>query len=365
VFELTNATCSLFTCECPGDSGGSDGPSFKWFMGVGLAITGSFCTSFGMVLQKLSHTHQQEGHTSFPQFCGLICAPRWLIGFIMMSIMPLPLDIFALAFAPQSVIAPLSGMTIILVQVVAPRVLGERPTWRDWGACLVILCGTGILAVVGDQCSITYTIEDIRTLYASPIFLFVDSFMLFFIAAAFLVVYIPGCTGVVVRAFLHAYLAGALAGQQNVGFKAVSMNLEQSFSGHSECWGDWLFWLLLVAVLFTATMQVIQLNKGLALMEAVRYLPMYNSSLIVCSSLAGMIFYQEYKRMTVAGLIGYGAAVLMIVLGVMMLAKPKRTQQPELQDVIIKGESEHAEKLLDTGETDDNPCYEPTLSSTV
>ena len=34
------------------------------------------------------------------------------------------------------------------------------------------------------------------------------------------------------------------------------------------------------------------LNMGLALMEATRYLPVYNASLIVCSAIAGMSFYQ-------------------------------------------------------------------------
>ena len=57
------------------------------------------------------------------------------------QVVPAPFDIVAFAMAPQSIIASLTGVTIVLVQVFAPWCLGEHVTRTDWIATALIVCG--------------------------------------------------------------------------------------------------------------------------------------------------------------------------------------------------------------------------------
>jgi len=277
-----------------------------------------------MILQKLAHNKQQECRR-YREFCGLLLSPQWLVGFLFIVAIPLPLDIAALSMTPQSVIAPLSGATIVLSQVVAPRMLGERkPVLFEWLACLAIVLGTAFLAAMGNPCSIDYTVDEIRALYTHSPFLIQEAAAFLLIAIAVFGVVSPAPTNVFggqVRPLCHGFLAGALAGQQNVMFKAVSENIGQTFSGNAKGWEDWLSYVMLIGVALSATLQIMNLNQGLALMEATRYLPLYNAFLIICSSMSGMTFYQEYEQLTALGGAGYALSVAIIVLGVLALAR--------------------------------------------
>lgn len=54
----------------------------------------------------------------------------------------------------------------------------------------------------------------------------------------------------------YAYLAGAVGGQQNVFFKAVSTNIAQTTSGNAAGWHHWLAYVMLTGTVGCAVLQV-------------------------------------------------------------------------------------------------------------
>lgn len=324
---MVGPSCSLLHCKCPGAAASSHGPGILWFAGIFCGVFGSLGTVTGMVLQKYAHNQQERGETKSSYFMGFQLSWMWFLGFVLLVFVPMPLDLAALALAPQSIIAPLSGVTIVLSQVVAPRMLKERePSMLEWGWSSVIFIGTVLLALVGDQCSLTYSNPELKVLYPNKVFLMCEVCQFSLIGLAMLCASCPARVPFLSRYKLaqplaYAYLSGALGGQQNVLLKASAENVDEAFRGNEEGWGDWFTYWNIFGCIALGTLQVMALNMGLALMEATRYLPVYNASLIVCSAIAGMSFYQEYERMTLYAGLGYGVAISIIVSGVIMLAR--------------------------------------------
>lgn len=63
----------------------------------------------------------------------------------------------AYAFAPQSILAPISGLDIVWNTLLAPCTLGEKLTGKRLIACLLITAGTVLIAVFGSHSEAEYT----------------------------------------------------------------------------------------------------------------------------------------------------------------------------------------------------------------
>ena len=117
----------------------------------------------------------------------------------------------------------------------------------------------------------------------------------------------------------YAFLAAAFGSQQNIVLKATSEMLEGLFAGDTEAWErPWAY----VFILMTgcgAGLQLSNLNKGLGISTAVKYLPVYNAGLIVLSTFFGMIYYKEYQDFTTEGIIMFPVGVMFVLFGVLLL----------------------------------------------
>lgn len=67
---------------------------------------------------------------------------------------PLIFEAIALTFAPQSLVSPMGGLTIVLNQIAAPLLLHEHVSTSDWHAIAVLFSGivvsTGIFLFPSD-----------------------------------------------------------------------------------------------------------------------------------------------------------------------------------------------------------------------
>jgi len=325
--------CYTFNCDCPGGSASPE--SWKWTFGILCAIAGSVGSAMGLVLMKLAQNENDrlpEGKKR-PTWGGMLCTtPRWLVGVVLLVGFPTPLALASVALAPQSVVEPLSAVTVVFGQVFAPLILGEVMTCRDWVATFVIFAGCILSAVMGDQCSNTFTIAEIKELFIGTRFLVFEGLIAVIIISCYSFLasskQIPCIKNAedplkaepVWTAMSHALLAGTLAGQQNILFKAIGEAFGHAFGGNSAVWSDWFFYVCLVVTLAVAILQMVHLNMGMKLMEAVKYLPVYNASLIINSTISGLIFYKEYHQITYLGIAMSAVCWVVIVLGVLMLA---------------------------------------------
>ena len=133
-----------------------------WLFGIAASIVGSFGVAAGGVLQKRAHTRNDAAPaaTRSRKCCGgCLCNLEWFVGFMLFAIIPIPFAMVSLALAGQSLIMPLTGVSVVMNQVLAPAVLGEKLTRVDVLATVIIVAGIAISSVFGVHSSATYTMD--------------------------------------------------------------------------------------------------------------------------------------------------------------------------------------------------------------
>jgi len=91
----------------------------------------------------------------------------------------------------------------------------------------------------------------------------------------------------------YAHLAGCIAGQTQL-FLKCGIDLLSA----SDPLGEWLFWVSLGIAGISALCQLYVLNKGLALHEAVTYVPTYQACLSIYTGVAGGFYFQEFENLS-------------------------------------------------------------------
>ena len=136
-----------------------------WWLGVIMSLAASFGTVLGMALQKIGHqknsalpAHERKSCWRNPYTWGGLC---------LMTFIPAPLDVGALAFAKYSVLSPLSGFTLVLNAIVAPVCLGETVEMVDYLGSALICFGTFVTTIYGSHHSRVYTVKRLNSIYGS------------------------------------------------------------------------------------------------------------------------------------------------------------------------------------------------------
>jgi len=318
--------CGFFHCDCDVSSTASESEaSWKWGLGLLFAIIAATTEAIGLVLQKLGQ-NQAKGE---PEFLGLKYTNcTWVTGFLIMVLLPLPANMAAIALAPQSIVEPFSALTVVLCQVSAPCMLHERLSRTDIVATALIVVGCVVSALVGDHCDTEYTTSELKALFQNPAAYIVFAVLMTVLVISFFLLFcwLPRVESytegqrTMGAAVLRTVIAGTLCGQQSVLFKILGETFEQTFDGNNEGWKDWLVYAAGISGTLIAIFQIAQLNLALQLVDGVKALPMYEAVLIINTTVYGLVFYQEYDRMTDAAIITSVSAWLVIIFGVLLLA---------------------------------------------
>merc|ERR1711998_201642 len=107
--------------------------SYMVFVGVCLNAIGSFLAAGAFIVQKFTHNDEAD--------VVMCCRWRWWVGFFMLLSAGI-LEGFSLAWAPLSIVAPLSGLTVLLNTVFAVWFLGE--SFRIYEFIIVVCLALGI-----------------------------------------------------------------------------------------------------------------------------------------------------------------------------------------------------------------------------
>ena len=96
---------------------GLDDP--RWILGICAGLTASAGSATGLVLQKLAHNENDVAtpRSKIETSGGLLCSWKWIAGLVLLIVIPIPLDLVAVSLAPQSVVMPLAGASIVFAQV--------------------------------------------------------------------------------------------------------------------------------------------------------------------------------------------------------------------------------------------------------
>lgn len=287
-----------------------DHRTFSWRASLGLTIClgGSLVSSGGLVLMKYSAMVEEEE--------PIYRRWRWWLGFVCLVILGGGIDGLALYLCPLSLIAPMSGVTIVTNSIFMTCFLGEKMSWMQVIATAVVVVGCSLTSAFGTHQQGNYDakgiIELLQEWYIIPYYFF--TIVIFAISLA--VICYPGRSNFA-QALAYANIAGLLGGNQNTYLKCIMELISESIYGEMQL-THLLVYGLLVAFTITAVAQLSILNEGLAKHAAVEYLPMYQSALTIYGVIAGGVFFQEFRHFNTVSWVMFPGGVLVVLIGLLM-----------------------------------------------
>lgn len=270
--------------------------------------------------------------------------PLWITGLTLQIIGGI-FDFAALGFAPQSVVAPLGSLTLVVNVFLAPIMQKEKPGLKTIIATCIIIAGSVITVFFSATQDSIQTTADVLNLHKSIEFLCYAVSICATMFVLWFMVQFCECLSNSVNEYdidmynkkyrkVHRFCIGALSGimgAQNVFFaKLVSKMIVLTAKRNKEHGGDsgdkdewfydyWQFYLMLFGLGFTIIFQLKWLNSGLKLFSALHIAPIFQSFWITVSVVSGLIVFNEFGQMTSEKRIIFPFGVIITVFGVCYL----------------------------------------------
>ena len=380
----------------------------QWIIGVLLTILSAAGSTTGLILQKVAHVkvqksdgidnaedqemHEQTGVDECPselepnkkrcpsKVFGIPCNKYFIAGFIMLVVVPLPLDLIALANAGQSLILAVgTGCTVIFGQILAPKVLNESLTRHDVMATFFITIGVFISTITGTHETPVYTSATLLHLYTFPAIIITIVFISISTTVCIFIAHNQKLEAKIMPLWLvipyQAYIPSSLGGLQIMVFKMVGELAKNTFDGYEEAklvenpgmnstrtvvetitvneFLRPLMWVCILVVIVLATTQLSYLNRGLAKYNAIKFLPIYNTLLLMIGVTSGAIYFREYSAFDP---VWFPVGIIFEMLGI--LALTRRPQEP-LEANHLPEKKEQKELTYQTSPSNTNQKVHP------
>jgi len=300
----------------------------SFIIGISLAIMAAISNNLGVNLQKLAWTKKQSGSSTVKRYRFI-----WLggmSGIILASVF----DFVALAFAPQSVIAPLGSLTMVMNACIAPYMHGEKLPKVVLLATVIIVSGCATAVASANHDNIICDFGGIFAFYLTAqsivYFIFVTvlfcSVCLFIRRAERILQEFKQDSDEYQKIFKfhrvsYALVAGLLGGQSVVFARAIGLMFQASAQGdgifliHVQTYG------ILLGLIISIFIQMLYLNKGLSRFESTYNVPVFTGTFIVTVATAGGVVYGEFDGFTPLQAALFPIGVLMCIFGVFLLAR--------------------------------------------
>jgi len=300
------------------------GPTINVIVGLCFNLSGSFFSSYGLILQKMSHN---QGHAAKPveRWGGywVLVDPTWWAGFAFMVLAGL-MGGTGLYLCPMGLVAPFAGFTIVTNSLFAKwflkeslvnvKVLGRGPIDVEvWGTGLVV-AGTISCTTFGPHDEKQYSSEQLLKLFFSSEMMVHYIFTCVLLVSCIVVVRKPEYNKSFYEAFAYANMAGMIGGNQNLVLKTTMVLFRES------AWESPSTYIMPLLTITAVILQLVTLNLGLARHAAVKYLPMYQSALVLYGVWTGGCFFQEFRRYTMLTWIFTPMGILLVMLGLWLFS---------------------------------------------
>lgn len=305
--------------------------------------------------QPKSPVNHDEAHSKINYTKQLL----WQCGLALVVIGSI-FDFAALAFAPQTVIAPLGSLTLVSNVFLAPLLLKEKLRRRDVLCTLVIVIGAATAVLCASHDDATPTVDEMFGYFLDTRFIMYAIVVVVCVVVLRLMVW----KAAKLRKLAHSdrlaakkyekvwtkyhrfgYSAAAgIMGAQSVLFAKCTSTLFRTMIIH----GDIMFvhpgtYGVLVGLGITIFFQIRWLNSGLRLFPALYVVPVFQSFWILVSVISGMIFFQEYQGVMDAPLNAFGfcAGLALTITGVYFLSQ--KSAAATTDETTEESNLEHAE----------------------
>jgi len=281
---------------------------------------------------------ESQGKKGYVKCLGIPCNVYFVFGFIILAFVPLPLDFIALSNAGQSLIIPVgTGMTIVWNQILSPLVLKETFSRQDMYATSIIVIGVLVSTLFGTHASPVYTADTLLSFFGRAPFLILLFFVIVSQVCALLCIHFPKKTSKNLQLLALGYAPAIFGSLQIMFFKVVGelnkntfdgvpVQIEKDVNGTKEIetslffqneFLSWRIYVFVVFVVILAVMQFTYMNRGLSEHDAIKYLPVYNTFLLMSSVVIGSIFFNEIETFHP---IAFPLGCVCLILGIRQLA---------------------------------------------
>ena len=263
-------------------------------IGIFLAIIANFVQNTGVNLQKYSHT--KNGGDIYYKY---VKNPIWLIG-IIFNVLGALCELSSLAFAPQSIIAPIGSLSIIINMTYSKYLHNDVINKKMIISTIIILFGNVISIICAPKVEYVHSGEDIYNLFNDVKFILY--IVIFTLIVGFLNIYLSYYNTPRRERLIYPMLSG-IAGGMNALFakslsKLVYFYIEQNDVSTKESSQNIRYiatCLFIIAVILCSLLHIRWLNRGLAKYSILYIYPLNKSIWIISSIFGGIIVFEEYK----------------------------------------------------------------------
>lgn len=304
-------------------------------LGILLAIFANFVQNTGVNLQKYSHAKNEEN----PNY-NYVTDKIWLLG-ILLNVLGALCELSSLAFAPQSIIAPIGAISII-INITYSKFLHNNVIGKNMYIFTgIILIGNIISIICAPKREYVQTNEDVYNLFQNVNFI---CYIIFFpLLVILLNIYVRKYNTPKIQRLIFPTLSG-IAGGMNVLFaKSLSKLIFFYFEKHEEKTDGlkhFITFLFLGAVITCSFLHIKWLNMGLSKFSTLHIYPLNKSMWIISSILGGIIVFQESKdfedKPVKATFFAFG--MLIMCIGIFKISSEQISQEVdiiELKDVDV------------------------------
>ena len=281
-------------------------------VGVALVILGLCIGTGGMQFIRKGELRMKDNHVVESRVLHVL-------GMIMsMALGPL-FDACGYAFAPAAVIAPFTGVNIVLNAMVAPLTLGETLTQRRFLCTGLVSFAAAVSVVFKDSDKEPWTLPHAEQIFFQwRVVIYLCAFAVLFLVNAQMGRLSP--EGSVLRGFSLGIAAGSLAG--NMWCTRVAAVFLAECAGGQTCapWAtSWIPYAMTIGAAFFAAANAPLMAKGLREYETIFMVTVFQGSNILSNSLSALVVLEEMDGAPWWKLVGYLGCVLGMMFGLALL----------------------------------------------
>ena len=247
----------------------------------------------------------------------------------------------SLGYAPQSTLAPLGALTLVVNLLLAPVLHNEKITKSDSFLTLVIIIGVVTCIMGGNADEQEYTVKDLHTLSQNSMFHKMIGILTSLFVILGLHVIMNGNKNKKASkkakdktkeynslsiGFVYPVVAGIFGGLTVLSVKILTI-VGTSSEGIVY---HWKLIVVLVAINLTfAIAQIIINGIGLSKHSALVMVPIYSSAFVLSNAMGGGIFFKEFDKLNERGVNMYMCGVSFVIFGVLSMAYIKHKEIEE------------------------------------
>ena len=323
--------------------------SLDFLLGLCLALAAQLLLACADQFYTRAHrTIESRGSVDLRKERSYVCEPYWLLGLVCLVI-GFICDMLSFGYAPASLLAPLNSLNLVFNMCLSPIINGEHVSRHIVFSTLIICFGTVVTALFsprGNEKEGTNLSEELKTTYISQTFAVFSTSMGLLMCSIWAIT-IRWKDNLKVYSLAIPALSGFMSAMVRTVSKGVAIGLKFTFRGDGLCFTEWLWYVLLVAMLLFSFGHLKWINRGLALFSPLQIVPINMVFGVLGATMAGLLVFHEWDQFTgVHDKLLFPIGIMILISGVVLIH-----QSPEKEEVTVwkpGSRSDHANKSVES-----------------